>query len=202
MNKPYHGLVDAIDAIMSRRSVAKMTERRPSLAEIDLLLAAAVRAPNHHLTQPWRFVVLTGAALDQLGEAMVARVRTQYAGTAELAQKIELERARPHRAPVILTVIYVASAHPKAIEREDRYSVGAAMQNILLAAHAQGLAAYLRTGPASEFAGVAEFLSLTEAEEVAGFIYLGYTSEDADPAPQSRRTDPSELTEYRGWDQT
>lgn len=191
--------METVEAIMSRRSVAKMSDRRPSREDIEVLLNAAVRAPNHHLTEPWRFVVLTGKALDELGEAMAERVRAQYAGTPDQDQKIELERARPHRAPVILTVVYVQSGHPKAIEREDRYAIGAAMQNILLAAHSRGLAAYLRTGPAAEFEGVAEFLRLKPDEEIAGFIYVGYPAEDAAQTPQARRSDPLDKTEWRGW---
>lgn len=164
-----------------------------------MLLGAAVRAPTHHLTEPWRFVVVTGKVLDQLGDVMADRVRIQYADAPDLDQKVELERARPHRAPVIVTVIYVPSSHPKAIEREDRYAVGAAIQNILLAAHSRGLAAYLRTGPAAEFPGVNEFLGLEEGEEIAGFIYLGYAALGEEP-PRTRRTDPAERTVWRGWD--
>lgn len=191
--------MDALEAILSRRSVPKVSASRPDRAVIEKLLEAAVRAPNHHLTEPWRFVVLADKALEQLGEAMAERVRERFAGEPELASKVELERSRPHRAPVIITAIYVPSSNPKALEHEDRYSVGAAMQNILIAAHALGLGGYLRTGPAAEYEGVKRHLGLADGEEIGGFIYVGWPEEES-AEPASRRSDHREKTEWRGWD--
>jgi nitroreductase len=162
------------------------------------LLEAAVRAPNHHLTEPWRFVVLTGQALEDLGEAMGASARRQHAGARDLEMKVQVERARPRRAPVIIAVVYVPSRHPKALEVEDRYALGAAIENLLLAAHATGLAAYLRTGAAAQAAEVRDFLGLEDSEEVATFVYLGHPA--GQPRPFSRRTPACERTTWRGWD--
>lgn len=190
--------MDVTEAIATRRMVAQVDkERRIARDEVEALVNAAVRAPNHHLTQPWRFVVLTGEALDGLGEAMADRVREQYAGQPELEQKVELEKSRPLRAPVILVVVYVPSANPKAIGVEDRYAMGAAMENILLTAHGMGLGAYLRTGRGAEYLGVHRFLGLSEGEEIAGFIYLGYPAE-AQERPPTNRDEPR--VTWVGWD--
>jgi nitroreductase len=191
--------MDVLGGILSRRMVPKVSDRRPERSQIEQLLQAGVRAPNHYLTEPWRFLVLTGKALDELGEAMAERLRRESVGDPNLDQKIEMEKSRPRRAPVILTVVYGRSSDPRAVEVEDRYAVGAAMQNILLSAHALGLGAYLRTGPAASDPEVAKFLGLKEGEEVAGFIYLGYPSEDS-PRPMTPRTPPQERTSWRGWD--
>lgn len=184
---------------MTRRSVGAVTDERPGRADVDAVIQAASRAPTHHLTEPWRFVVLAGPAREALGEVMAGRVRREHAGDPHLEEKVAFEAGRPMRAPVILTVVYTPSDHPKAIEMEDRYAVGAAMQNALLAAHARGLAAFLRTGPASVDPGVAEHLGLEPGEEIAGFIYLGYPASD-DPPPPKPRTDPADRTLWRGWD--
>ncbi|MGH2811750.1 MAG: nitroreductase family protein [Actinomycetota bacterium] len=192
--------MDTLEAIFSRRSIPNVEDRRPDRSLIEKLLEAAVQAPNHHLTEPWRFVVLTGGALDRLGEAMAERVKAQYAADPNLSQRVQLELSRPRRAPVILTVVYVPSDNPKAIEVEDRYALGAAIENVLLAAQALGLGAYLRTGPAAEFEGVKRFLGLSEGEEIAGFIYLGYPAADGE-APAPKRTAASERTVWLGWDQ-
>ena len=189
--------MEAEEAILTRRMIPKVDTRRPGKEEIEALLQAAVRAPTHHLTQPWRFIVLSGTALDELGEAMTERVRRESAGSEELDHKLEVERGRPRRAPVIVTVIYAPSDNPKALEVEDRYSVGAAMQNILLLAHSRGLGAYLRTGPAAEDAAVKRHLGLSDREEIAGFIYVGHPEQDRSI---TKRTDPKELTEWRGWE--
>jgi len=162
------------------------------------LLEAAVRAPNHHLTEPWRFVVLTGQALEDLGEAMGEGARRQHAEAHDLEMRVQVERARPRRAPVIVAVVYVPSTHPRALEVEDRYAVGAAIENLLLAAHATGLAAHLRTGAAAQDPSVREYLGLKDGEEVATFVYLGYPG--GEPRPFSRRTPACERTDWRGWD--
>lgn len=190
--------MDALEAIMTRRSVGKVTERRPPAEEVAALLEAAVRAPNHHLTEPWRFIVLAGEALHRLGEVMAGRVRRESPDDPNLDKKMEFERKRPLRAPVIVTVVYAPSGNPKAVEMEDRYAVGAAMENVLLAAHARGLGAYLRTGPAAADPEVRRFLGLSGGEEVAGFIYAGYPAETPPPAPP--RTPAAERTTWMGWD--
>ncbi len=191
--------MDVNEAITTRRMVAKVESKAPSRGEIERLLAAAVRAPSHHLTEPWRFIVIAGTALDDLGHAMAERIRAQFADSPDLEQKIELEKSRPKRAPVIIVVVYVPSTHPKAIEVEDRHSIGAAMQNILLAAHGAGLGAFLRTGPAVFDENVRGFLQLGSDEEIAGFIYVGYPAPDQ-PESMSNRSEFSERTRWLGWD--
>jgi nitroreductase len=190
--------LDALHAIHTRQSVMSMCECPPTRSDVMPLLEAAVRAPNHHLTEPWRFVVLTGQALEDLGEAMGESVRRQHAGAHDLEMKVQVERARPRRAPVIIAVVYVPSDHPRAREVEDRYALGAAIENLLLAAHATGLAAYLRTGAAASAPEVRDFLGLADGEEVASFVYLGRPV--GEPRPLSRRTPAAERTTWRGWD--
>jgi nitroreductase len=189
--------VDALEAILTRRSVAKISGTRPAREEVTRLLEAAVRAPNHHLTEPWRFVVLTGHAREDLGEVMADRVRRERAESPDLEARVRIERARPLRAPVIVAIVYVPSANPPALEVEDRYAVGAAMQNLLLAAHASGMAAYLRTGAAATDPAVHKLLGLTEGEDIASFIYLGYPSEAG--SPPTRRTPAGDRTTWLGW---
>lgn len=187
--------MDPIEWITTRRMCARVLETPPARHEIERLIEAAVCAPNHHLTQPWRFIVLSGKALDDLGEVMAATVRAEHAGSPDVEQKVEQERVRPKRAPVIVTVIYVPSDHPKAIEMEDRYAVGAAVENMLLAAHSMGLGAFWRTGAASTDPGVREFLGLRDEEEIAAFVYLGYPSRDPQPPPK-RRASAANLTTW------
>lgn len=186
--------MDALDVILTRRSVRKMKTDAPAREQVEKLLEAAIRAPNHHITEPWRFIVIGGEALDALGDAMAERITERFAGEPDFEERVELERSRPHRAPVIISVVYVKSHHPKAIEVEDRYAVGAAMENMLLAAHAMGLGAYLRTGPAAEYQGVRKHLGIKEEEEIAGFVYLGF--EEGSTDAMSRRKPVSEVTSW------
>jgi nitroreductase len=152
-----------------------------------------VRAPNHHITEPWRFVVLAGDARCELGEAWAA-------GTARDGGDPARARDKPLRAPVIVCVIARPRRnHPKVVEVEEHHAIGAAMQNILLAAHDAGLGAMVRTGDAAAMPEVRAYLGLADEEAIAGFIYVGYPPEGDDARPRSRRKDASELTEWRGW---
>lgn len=186
--------METYEAIITRRSVPKVTDERPTRADIEKLLEAAVRAPTHHLTEPWRFVVLAGDARSELGDAW-------HRAEVRIDGKPEGVKEKPLRAPVIITLIGTPKSHlPKVIEVEEHHAIGAALQNILLAAHDMGLGAMIRTGKAAELDEVRDYVGCKEDEYIGGFIYVGYpTPENAD-RPMTRRTPADEMTEWRGWD--
>ena len=176
---------------MTRRSVPRC-EGEVDRALIEKLLAAAVRAPNHHLTQPWRFVVLQGDARAELGRAWAAGLERLGKDPAKAGDKVL-------RAPVILVVIERPHLdNPKVVEIEEHHAVGAAIQNILLAAHSFGLGAMHRTGDVARMPEVLAHLGVEPGEIVVGFIYVGAAPDGDNRRPQSRRTDSAELTEWRG----
>ena len=121
-----------LEAIASRRSVGRVLPDPVPREAVEALLEAAVSAPNHHLTAPWRFVVLAGDARREVGEAharAVARAKPDLppAGLAK-------EAARLERAPVVIAAIALGADDPVQA-REDRDAVAAAIENMLLAAH-------------------------------------------------------------------
>ncbi len=127
-----------VAAIMSRRSIGRIAPDPIPRERIAELLGAAVRAPNHHLTGPWRFVVLAGDARREIGEAHLrARLRAEPELPAEAHEK---EATRLERAPVVI-VCCVRPGGDAVQAREDRDAVAAGIQNLLLAARARGLAA-------------------------------------------------------------
>jgi nitroreductase len=186
--------VEAYEAIVTRRSVPKVKpDEVPDRTTIEKLLEAAVRAPNHHLTQPWRFVVLAGDARREFGDAWAA-------GDQAAGKNPELSRIKAMRAPVVISVIGKPNPdHPKVIEVEEHHAIGAALQNMLLAAHALGLGAMLRTGIVTGYDEVRGFLGLDQTEYVAGFVYVGYPAEETNERPLTRRDAAETRTEWRGW---
>lgn len=177
---------------MTRRSVPRC-DGEVERAVVEKLLAAAVRAPNHHLTQPWRFVVLRGPAREELGRAWAA-------GLERLGKDASKTPDKVLRAPVIVCVI--ESPHldnPKVVEVEEHHAVGAAIQNMLLAAHSFGLGAMHRTGEVVRLPEVRELMGVAGHELIAGFVYVGRPPEGDGLRPMSRRTDAAEITEWRGW---
>lgn len=185
--------MEAYDAIITRRSVPKVREVRPPRSDIERLLEAAVRAPTHHITEPWRFIVMTGAARAELGEAWARGIDREDGTSATIADKVL-------RAPVIIAVIERPKTHlPKVVEVEEHYATGAAIQNILLAAHALGLGAMIRTGAAATLDEVRAYLEVGPNEHIAGLIYVGVPAEGDELRRQTRRTGAAEITEWRGW---
>lgn len=171
--------METLDAIHTRRSI-KIVRPDPIPRElIERLLAAAVQAPNHHKVRPWRFVVLIGAARERLGDVMAASMRKRVPEAAE--EQLEVERKRPLRAPVVIAVGIDKPDRPKVIEIENVLAGGAAVQNLLLAAHDLGLAAMWRTGNAAYDPDVKTFLGFEPDQHLIAFVYVGYRLDGPEP---------------------
>jgi nitroreductase len=186
--------VSLLEAIASRRSVGRVRPDPVARETVEELLAAAVTAPNHHLTGPWRFVVLAGDARREVGEAharAVARAKPDLP-----PEGLAKEAARLERAPVVVAAIALGADDPVRA-REDRDAVAAAIQNLLLAAHGRGLGAMWRTGEMVDEPEVREALGLSPGDAVVGFVYLGHP---AGPLPERPpRPGIADVAVWRGW---
>jgi nitroreductase len=173
--------LDVFEAIKTRRSISRFKPDPPPRELIEKILDAGTWAPTHHLTEPWRFFVLTGRAREKLGEVMAQALAEELAdpNSQESRVKIDAEKQRPLRAPVIIAVAASPKQDPNVVELEEIVATSAAIQNMLLAAHALGLGAILRTGKAAYRKKVKDFFGLSDREYLLGFIYLGYP--DAQP---------------------
>ena len=85
--------MDVFDAIYTRQSVGQVKPDAVPREVIEKLLAAAVQAPNHYKVRPWRFVVLTGAAREKLGEAMAQSTKASKPDATE----DDLQKDRDYR---------------------------------------------------------------------------------------------------------
>jgi nitroreductase len=192
---------DALDAIARRRSVITQKPDRPDQATIRQLLEAAIRAPNHHQNEPWRFIVLAGKARERLGDlfADIARAKPSLPEGIGGDAVVEAERRKPLRGPVVIVVASVKNDHPKALPIEDVEATAAAVENLLIAAEALGLAAAWRTGEHAYDDRVKEHLGLRPADVIVGFVYVGYPAAAA--APATPRTPVDQLTRWDGWEE-
>lgn len=163
--------MDALTALHSRVSVSRLTDPAPDQAALDNMFRAAMRAPDHGLLRPWRFLVLRGPARERLGELfMQAALLDEPDMTPEKLDKL---RGKPLRAPMIIVGISSPRDHPKIPVWEQQLAAGAAIDNLLIAAHAQDIGAIWRTGPMATHDTVTSGLGLTAQEGILGFIYLG-----------------------------
>ncbi len=164
--------MDTFEALHTRQSVGKVKSDPVPRAVIEKLLSAAVQAPNHYKVRPWRFVVLTGAARQRLGEVMVASLRAEHPDYP--LEALEKEMAKPLRAPVVIAVGVDKPLEAKVVEVENICASAAAVENLLLAAHAEGLGAMWRTGSPASDPNVKQFLGFAAGQHLIGFIYIGY----------------------------
>ncbi|WP_434771097.1 nitroreductase family protein [Pseudomonas entomophila] len=172
--------MEALDALLNRVSVARLTEPAPNTAQREALFQAALRAPDHGQLRPWRFLTIEGAARERLGELYAEAVHLK--GDASQAA-LDKARAMPLRAPLVIVVIACLKEHPKVPLAEQRLAAGCAAYGILLAAHAQGIGALWRTGDMAFDAHVAKGLGLQGHEELLGYLYVGTPANEPRTAP-------------------
>ncbi|HEV3000905.1 MAG TPA: nitroreductase family protein [Solirubrobacteraceae bacterium] len=141
--------MDVEEAIRTRRTHKAYGPEPVDRATLDALFELARWAPNHHLTNPWRFRVLGPRAL----------ARLKQAAGPEAAGKLD-------RAP---TLIVVSAAG----NEEDRDATAVAAYIVLLAAHARGLAGYWRTPEVLRTPAGRAAVGVPDGEEVLGLLHLG-----------------------------
>jgi nitroreductase len=174
--------MDTLEAIKTRHTIGKVKAHPLPRDLIEKLLDAAVQAPNHFKTRPWRFVVMTGDGRRKLGDVMAA---SQAARQPDLPpETFDKTRALPLRAPVVIAVGVDKPSEAKILELENYAAVAAACQNILLAAHALGLGAIWRTGEWVNDLKVKEFLGFAPDQRIMGFLYIGYPEAVSEFAPR------------------
>lgn len=182
--------MDAIDALLSRASPPRLTEPGPSREQLEIILKAGSRAPDHARLQPFRFLIVEGEARDRLGALMADSLarREPAAAGAQLAG----ERVKPLRAPTLVVVAALIQPSPKAPDIEQVVAAGAAAENMLIAAHALGLGGFWRTGPSAYDPDVKAGLGFAPTDAIVGFLYFGTPTAPApdrpvDVAPLTRR---------------
>jgi nitroreductase len=176
-----NGPMQAIDALLERRSAKALTDPAPDDAALELLLDCAARAPDHGRLRPWRFIVIRGAARERLGELMADQLRRKLPGAS--AESLQRERQKALRAPLIIVVAAVCSAESKVPAIEQVLAAGGAAQNMMLAAPALGFGAMWKTGDSAYDDTVKVTLGLAAGDAVVGFIYLGTAAADGVPPP-------------------
>jgi nitroreductase len=164
---------DALDLLLSRRSgsAKAMTGPGPSSAQIDAILAAAARVPDHGKLFPWRFIVFEGEGRSRMGEVLAEAIRESEPQAP--SERLDIERQRFLRAPVIVGVVSRVREQIPIPVWEQQLSAGAVCQTMLIASHAMGFVANWLTEWPAYNATVKEKLGLKPGERMAGFVYIG-----------------------------
>lgn len=188
--------MDVIEAIRTRYTADTFGAEPPPREAIERLIEAATWAPNHLMTEPWRFHVVAGDARREMGEALAAWLATDEQAQPVDDEDIERARRTAMHSPVTVVVSQPAEPDGGAVrDLEDYAACCAAVQNLLLAAHAEGLVTKWATGRTARSRGMKDHLGLDERDRIVGFIFVGYP-DPAAPLPQRARTAPN--IDWRG----
>ena len=180
-----------LEAIKTRRSVPRLRPDPVPREVIEQMLEAAVWAPNHRLTEPWRFCVLQGE-----GKQRFAEIRRQFrASTFPNPQAPEAVRAldKLYADTLATPAIIVPTVHlpdDEEIRDENIAATFMAIQNMMLVATDLGVGTYMRTGPLRDHPAFRALLGLEDDRRILAMIHVGYPVE----VPQKRRTPAGERT--------
>lgn len=181
------------DAILRRRSIRGLQGPPLSSDEIESLVRLALTAPAPHHTQPWRFVEVSQQRRTTLaagmGEAWQSDLEHDGVPQADQERALGRSRGQIEDAPTLLLGCLVADGlNDHEDDRRQRaewglvtHSFGAALQNILLAASARGLAAYWISSPLYAPQAVRSALDLDDEWHPQAFVALGRPTDDYQP---------------------
>lgn len=184
--------MDALELLHGRVSIPVLGEPGPTPEQLNAMLRAALRAPDHAILRPWRFIEISGDAREAFGETLLRGKLENEPELAE-AQQIKL-RSKALRAPTIVVVVAKLTEHYKVPEVEQLISAGCAANNMILAAHAMGLGAMWRTGASAYNPAVLRELGLDDNERIIGFLYVGTPAGSIKKVPE---LDPEDF--LSGW---
>lgn len=172
--------------IQSRTNVSpkRLVEPGPSADQLEALLALAAAAPDHGMLTPWRFVLVPEAQRPRLAEVFALALIDRDPGAT--VDQIESAREKAHRAPLLLVAVACLGARDPDIPALERMvSMGAAIQNILLGAHALGFGAGLTSGQAMASPRLHRLLELGDGETPVCCVNIG-TVEKRRASPRAR----------------
>ena len=172
-----------LEVLLTRRSVSprRLQPPGPNPEELDGLLQAGLRAPDHGALHPWRVIEFRPASREALADCF----EQEKLRRDPLASPADLGRAREHatQPPLLLAFVVSPRARSQVPAREQWLSAGAALGNILSAAHQLGYGAIVLSGERCFDETLARQLGVQPGEELAGFISVG-TIAQAPPQPR------------------
>jgi nitroreductase len=181
---------EALAGLLTRRSVSPKRLRRPGpgLLELELILQAALRAPDHGGLHPWRVIEFRADEREALADCF----EQEKLRRDSLASPDDVRRAREHATspPVLLAFVVAPQARAKVPLREQWLGAGAALGNLLNAAHLLGFGAIMLSGERCFDAALANRIGIGAEEFLAGFISLGTVAE---APPTARSVSPERV---------
>jgi nitroreductase len=186
--------MDAITAINQRTSVRRFRPDPVPREIIQQLLDCAVRAPNHKLTEPWRFCVLTDGARDRFADIRAGHRVKRFADPSSADAQAAGDKVRRESRETPAYLVVMAAQSPDEITREEDYAATMmATANLMIAAQSLGLGTSLKTGGVMRDPALMQLARVPQNFRVVGIVSLGYPAEEE---PPRRRQPAAELTHW------
>ncbi|WP_448565243.1 NAD(P)H nitroreductase [Thalassotalea ganghwensis] len=161
--------MNSVDLLLKRQSNPKLIAPAPNDDELNTILAAGMRVPDHGNLSPWHFTVVKESGLNTLSELFVEAVKRDGANQV----KIDKTANMPFRAPMIIVVSTRYTPHEKVPFNEQLIAAGCACHAMQMACVALGYGAMWRTGELSLNTLVKDRLNIAQQDEIVGFLYIG-----------------------------
>lgn len=189
--------MDLYDALLGRRTVFHFDAARDVPREaIERALEAGRWAPNHKLTEPWRFTVAGRKTIEAIARAngqITAELADPGFDAAALAAKVAKAESKIATLPALIVVSYRASPDDAFRDREDYAATCCALHNISLSLWAEGIGAQWGTGAITRDPRTYDVLGIDrEREVIIGFLKVGYAAQ----VPAGKRRPVGELTRW------
>ena len=179
---------DLLELLRGRRTVHEYRSEPIPEGSLERALEAAVAAPNHRLTEPWRFLRVGPYTRDQLLDVYLD-IKSKRAGSLTDEQEERL-RTKFTSAAQLLVVVRVRN-DDHAIAREDYAAVACAVHNLMLALHAEGVGSKWTTGAITRDARTYDLTEVDfDAERIEGFVWVGIAATGDKP---KRRLTPGDI---------
>lgn len=174
----YDDYADVVtETILSRHSISPKTLEAPGPSgdQLHVMIKAAASAPDHGLMRPWRFIDFPGRSRCLLADVFEKALLERFPEAD--AEDLRRARDKAARAPTLVGLVACIANDDQRVTRDDQIaSCGAALQNILLTAHAMGYGARAMSGRAVRTDAFRSALALADNEDFLCFIAMGTPS--------------------------
>ncbi|MGB0894357.1 MAG: NAD(P)H nitroreductase [Parashewanella sp.] len=161
--------MNAEQLLLTRQSTPRLTTPAPTNEQLEFILNAATRVPDHASLTPYEFIIAKDDGLQKLADAYIHAATLAKAETAVIEKAAKL----PFRAPMVITIATKYSQHPKVPKIEQTITAGCAAMVMQQAAFSLGLGAIWRTGTYAFNDDVKLALGIDNYNDIVGFLYIG-----------------------------
>ena len=165
--------ITSTELLLTRQSNANLTFPPPNEVDLDIILRAGMRVPDHAGLMPWQFLIAVDDGLQRLSNIFVDTLdNNERADPIKLAKTTKM----PFRAPMIIIVTTDYQTHEKVPHKEQLITAGCCVHAMQMAAFSLGYGAMWRTGNLATNEQVKQAMAIDTSEDIVGFLYVGTQS--------------------------